>query len=307
MPSASPPASALTSKRLRYFLLVVVVLCLAFGRSLIEWIQLALRVDLHSHVILIPFISAYLIWLKRTSLPRTCSGFPSAGVIAAVLGLVALGAPAVLRAQGVELSPVAALDFKLGAMLLFVLWAGLTIFGLPLLKQLLFPVVFLVFMLPLPPAFENALELFSQRASAEATAIFFGLTGTPVFRDGQDFRLPGVSITVAQECSGIRSSYVLFLTSLLAGHLFLCSLWRRTFLTLFVIPLGIARNGFRIWILATLAYRFDPGWLDSPLHHRGGPVFFLLSLIPFFLVLFWLIRRDRRRAVPPDSGQTTPP
>ena len=300
MPPSSSPA-----KRLRYFVLLVAALCLVFSRTLFEWVRLALAIDLHSHVILVPFISAYLVWQKRADLPTTFSASPVAGAIPAALGLVALGAPAVFRAQGSPLSPVGALDLKLAAVLMFSLWGALTMLGIPTLRKLIFPTAFLVFMLPLPPAFENAIEIFSQRASAEATAGYFALSGESVFRDGQVFKLPGVTIEVAQECSGIRSSYVLFMTSLLAGHLFLRSPWRRTFLAFFVIPLGILRNGFRVWLLATLASRFDPRWLDSPLHHRGGPLFFLLSLIPFFLVLFWLIRRDRRKNPLPTVAQAS--
>mgnify|MGYP003908365983 CR=1 FL=1 len=38
-----------------------------------------------------------------------------------------------------------------------------------------------------------------------------------MFRDGLVFKLPGIEMQVAQECSGIRSSLVLFITGLVAG------------------------------------------------------------------------------------------
>ena len=92
-----------------------------------------------------------------------------------------------------------------------------------------FPFAFLIFMVPLPDSVVDWLETASKLASAEAAALFFSISGTPVLRDGTLFQLPGIVIQVAQECSGIRSSLVLFITSLLASYLFLKSPWRRRF------------------------------------------------------------------------------
>jgi exosortase len=158
----------------------------------------------------------------------------------------------------------------------------------------MFPLLFLVFMLPMPSLVEHGLEVFFQHASAEVSHWFFGLTGTPVFRTDLVFQMPDLTIQVAQECSGIRSSYVLFITSLLAGHMFLASRWARWFLAFFVVPLGIVRNAFRIVSISLLTMHVDPGIIHGPLHKRGGPLFFLLSLIPFFLVLLWLKKRERK-------------
>jgi hypothetical protein len=32
--------------------------------------------------------------------------------------------------------------------------------------------------------------------------------------------------------------------------------------------------------------------INSPIHRRGGPIFFALSLIPFFFLLVFLRKRD---------------
>jgi exosortase/archaeosortase family protein len=108
------------------------------------------------------------------------------------------------------------------------------------------------------------------------------------------FVLPGIVLEVAQECSGIRSSWVLLITSLLASQMFLKSPWRRAVLVLFVIPLGIVRNGFRILVIGLLCVHIGPHMIDSVIHHRGGPLFFVLSLGPMFLLLWWLRRHDGR-------------
>jgi exosortase/archaeosortase family protein len=114
-----------------------------------------------------------------------------------------------------------------------------------------------------------------------------------MLRQGLEFLLPGITIRVAQECSGYNSSCALFLVSLVAGHMFLKSPWKRTWLALAVLPLAILRNGFRITTIALLCVHVGPHMIDSPIHHRGGPIFFALSLIPFFAFL-WLLRRLER-------------
>jgi exosortase/archaeosortase family protein len=104
--------------------------------------------------------------------------------------------------------------------------------------------------------------------------------------------LPGITLEVARECSGINSSYVLFITSLIAGQLFLRKPWKRVALALFVIPLAIARNGLRIVTIGWLCVHISPDMIHSIVHRRGGPLFFALSLVPFFLVMLWLRRGE---------------
>jgi exosortase len=156
-----------------------------------------------------------------------------------------------------------------------------------------FPMAFLLFVVPLPDRALSFLESASQLASTEAAAAFFSIGGTPVLRDGAVFQLPGITIQVAQECSGIRSSWVLFITTLAASYLLLKSPSGRAILIAFVIPLAILRNGLRIWVIGVLCVEIGPHMIDSVIHHQGGPLFFALSLIPLFLLLWWLRRGEQ--------------
>jgi exosortase/archaeosortase family protein len=65
-----------------------------------------------------------------------------------------------------------------------------------------------------------------------------------------------------------------------------------------VIPLALIRNGFRIFTIGQLCVSVGPHMIDSPIHHRGGPIFFALSLIPFFALTYFLLRTDRSRSRP---------
>ena len=100
-----------------------------------------------------------------------------------------------------------------------------------------------------------------------------------------------VILRVGEHCA-------IVLSSLLASHLFLRTRWRRIVLVAFVIPLGILRNGFRILVIGLLCVHVGPHMIDSPIHHRGGPIFFALSLVPLFLLIWWLRRQEQRLHLP---------
>jgi exosortase C (VPDSG-CTERM-specific) len=268
-----------------------VALVAVFGRSLYELAVYVMGTTLHSHVVLIPFISAYLIGIDRARLPRAGKAWYAFAAPLAAVGLIVW--LLVYRTAGAwsENDRLAGITFSF----LCLLSAGCSaFFGREWMRAAAFPLGFLIFMVPLPDTLVHWLETGSKFASAEAAAFLLGITATPMLRDGLILRFPGIALEVAQECSGIRSSWVLFITSVLASHLFLRSNWRRAALVLFVIPLGVIRNGFRISVLAWLCVYYSPDMINSIIHSRGGPLFFVLSLGPLFALLWWLRRGEAR-------------
>ncbi len=267
----------------------VAVLTLLFLGPLAQLLDVALQNELHSYIPLVPFISAYLLYTRQRTVCsyRTSIG-ASAGVAAA--GVAALVAS--VQFQG-RLSVNDDLSLSMLAYVSFIGASGFLFLGSERMRAAAFPVGFLVFLVPLPDGAVNWLELKMVAASADAAALFIGWTGTPLLRQGTFLTLPGIVLEVAQECSGIRSTVVLFITSLLASNLFLRSTWRRVALIAVVIPLAIVRNGFRILVIGLLCVYVGPHMSDSFIHHRGGPIFFALSLIPFSFFLLWLRRHDR--------------
>jgi exosortase/archaeosortase family protein len=79
------------------------------------------------------------------------------------------------------------------------------------------------------------------------------------------------------------------------AHLFLQTPVRRWLFVLFIIPLALLRNGFRVFTLGEIGVHFYPTILDTWFHHHGGPIFFLLSLVPLFLLLIYLIKSEARQ------------
>jgi exosortase C (VPDSG-CTERM-specific) len=268
-----------------------VFLTLAFIQPLTRLMLYAAQSDLNSHILLVPFITGYLLYIQRGRFLAAYRSSIAGTVAVGGIGFAALAAGIEWRGS---LSVNDGLALAALAFVSFIAAGGFVFLGARWMAAKAFPVAFLIFMVPLPDAAVNALEKASMLASAEAAALYFDVAGTPLVRHGTVFELPGIVIQVAQECSGIRSSWVLFIAGLLASHLILRTRWRRLVLVAFVIPLGILRNGFRIFVIGLLCVHIGPQMIDSMIHHRGGPIFFALSLVPLFLLLWWLRRQEQR-------------
>jgi exosortase C (VPDSG-CTERM-specific) len=277
------------------FLIFGIFLVAVFSKPLFSLAVYVAGEQLHSHILLIPFVSAYLIYIRRHTLPRDYTFSVRWAMIPLIAGAISLAAAWTPGVFGRPLSQNDYLALMALSFVCFVAAGGFFFLGRKWMAAAAFPFAFLIFMVPMPDRVADFLETASKLASAEAANMFFNISGTPVLRDGSFFHLPVITIQVAQECSGIRSNWVLFITSLLAANLFLKKPWRRTVLVAAVIPLGILRNGLRIVFIGLLCVHFGPEMIHSIFHKRGGPPFFVLSLIPLFLLLWWLRRGEATR------------
>src|SRR5438128_6726165 len=265
-PGSTTPATADYHHRLELrrrrsvvgFLLFGVLLIAAFAKPLFSLAIHAAGSELHSHILLVPFVSIYLMYLRRHSLPKNYTFSPLWAMIGFAAGLIWLAVASAPGVFGLPLSYNDSLALMSLSFVCFLAAGGFLFLGRKWMAAATFPFAFLIFMVPMPDAMADALETSSKLASAEAANLFFNLSGTPVLRDGTVFALPGITIQVAQECSGIRSSWVLLITSLLAANLFLKSPLRRTMLVTAVIPLGILRNGLRILFIGFLCVHVGP-------------------------------------------------
>ena len=196
---------------------------LLFVQPLARLLVLALHSELHSYIPFVPFISGYLLYIQPKTMSLIAARSAPTMDVAAV-GFAALAAS--IRLKG-TLSVNDDLSLMMLAYVSFIVAGGFLFLGSKRMAAAAFPIAFLLFMVPLPDAAVDWLELALVAASADAAALFFNMTGTPLFRQGTILTLPGIVLEVARECSGIRSTVVLFITSVLASHLFLQSTWRR--------------------------------------------------------------------------------
>lgn len=289
----------------RFAVHVVCVTCV-FAAAWIPLAKAAFGGALHSYAAAIPLVCGWLIWQRGGEFSAIFG--PPARVAAFVL----LGAATVAGVFGAAGRRMGWIESETGWLASQILgwvlgiWAGACwCFGRNCVRTFAFPWAYLIFTVPLPPWLVDAVETGLQRGSAAAVEAVFRLGRVTFTRDEVSFWLPGLRFDIAPECSGIRSTLVLFLTSLLGAYLLLRSPWRRAALVALILPLGIARNTLRICTITLLSVHVDPTIIDSPLHHRGGPVFFVVSLIPFFVLLLWFRRQEERPAVVPVSVTET--
>jgi exosortase C (VPDSG-CTERM-specific) len=294
--SATAATTASARRIPRGLWLAMGILTLGFGSILYSVIRLSFRSELHSHLLLIPVVS-WFVWrfidgqdavsgAAGVSQSRSRGG----ALAAALFGVASIGVFFMLRRRALPVTEwlwTGALGY-----LFFLLAAALWTMGWPRLKGHKFALLFLLFAVPLPMAVTDALSILLQRGSAEVADWSLRLSGLPVLREGLVFRLPTMGLRVAEECSGVRSTLVLFITSLIAGKMFLRAPWKRAALALATIPLGLLRNALRITVLAWLSVNVDRTIIDGPLHHHGGPLFFALSLVPLFGLLWWFRRSE---------------
>ncbi len=244
-----------------------------------------------SHIILVPFVSLWLIYLDRKKIFRRISfEYLLAGI------LLALSAVTFLRTKSVAAAGNPTDILTADALTLVLVWiAGFVfLFGRDASKNARFPLLLLLLAIPLPEFLLNPTIYYLQKGSADITGIIFDVAGVPALREGFVFHLAHVNIEVAKECSGIRSSMALLILSLLVGHLFLRAFWKQAVFVLAGILVMIIKNGVRIATLTILAQYVNPSFLFGRLHHDGGVVFFLLGLL-LLLPLLWLLQRGDKK------------
>jgi len=274
----------------------LIVLC--FSVPLYRLVQFAWRSELYSYILLIPFVSLYLVWTNKT--PARAASKPSTrwALILSFTGVFLLIALMVAMQHGWKPASEDYLAVMMAALLSLLAGGAFFIIGGQGLRSMAFPLCFLAFSIPFPSFLRDCIEDFLQHRSADVAQALLSLAGMPVLRHDTVFQLPGFILEVAPECSGVHSTIVLFITSLVAGYLFLKNPWSRVLLTAAVIPLALLRNGFRIFTVAELCVNVDHDMINSYIHRKGGPIFFALSLIPFLLLLVLLRNSETRRRKP---------
>ena len=278
------------------------------GSLLIWWpaiaatLALALRQDAYRHILIILPISIVLIVIEWNRKPS-----PNIRAGSALLGLAILIGVAGLKWRRVDIFTG---DLRLTLEMLAVVtwWIGsfAGCFGSRIFRACIFPLLFLLWLVPMPEFALDHVVFFLQQGSASFARLLLATVGVPVVQDGTTLAIPGLTLEVAQECSSIQSSMMLVVITMVLSYLLLRSFWGWTVVTLAAIPLAIAKNGLRVFTLALLGAYVSPGVLSSPLHHRGGPLFLALALAGVFMLIRgvgWLERRVARSSM----GKQVPP
>jgi exosortase len=280
------------ARRHSSFVTFVVLSGLIFYNSLTALVKYSLQDESSSHIVLIPLIAFFLLYIERQNKFSITRGSLATGIALALCGVILhwLAARSPFPQGGnwpLSLETLALVLVWIGGFILF--------YGFAALRAATFPLLFLLLMVPLPDVILDWIIHALQEGSTEGAYLIFQAVGTPVSRNGVLLSLPGVTIEVAKECSSIRSSIALFITCLLAAHMYLRSAWKIAGLLLLGLLLSVVKNAIRIATLTLLSIYVDPGFLTGRLHHEGGFVFFFLALLLLWPVFLWLERSDKPR------------
>lgn len=271
--------------------LCICLLAAAFNwNGLHAWLQMSASSERGSDYWVIPLISLFLCHERRRAIFASTEVTP-AGLVPFILGI---GVSAISLTGNLTRE-----DVVVPAILGVVISASgafLLCYGKKAWRAARFPLGFLLFAVPLPQKLWAPLVHWLQWGSAAVVDLIFTLLNVPFVRDGLRFDLSNLSIEIAPECSGIRSSFALMVLTVLLSYKMLNSIWRRLVLVAAVIPLVLVKNGIRIATISLLASRVDPSFISGSLHRQGGFVFFGLVLVAE-CVLCWLLWRSERRTM----------
>jgi exosortase len=236
--------------------------------------------DNYSHGFLILPIAAYLVWERRRA-------FAEAPQIPSLAGLAGIGIGLVLLVAGV----LGAESFLTRISLLWVL-AGAIVFvlGWRHLQILLFPLLFLALMIPIPALIFNHVAFPLQLVASRVGAAGLGALDIPVLREGNIIALASIQLEVAEACSGIRSLITLLTLGIVLGYFLDSRSWVRVTLALATIPIAVLSNGLRVAGTGVAAHYYGTAAAEGFLHTFSGWIVFVVALAMLLIVQQILIR-----------------
>lgn len=225
-----------------------------------------------SHGFFVPAFALFVIWQDRNqlrSLPEESSGW---------------GLALILFSLGILVVGVFGAELFLSRISLVLLIMGLVIYlrGWRTFHLLLFPLFFLILMVPIPAILLNQVTFPLQLLASKLAAGLLPLLGVPVLREGNIINLPAMPLEVADACSGIRSLLSLTTLAIMYGYLSEKRVRARVILALASIPIAVAANGFRIVGTGLLVQYWDPDKAQGFFHEFSGWLMFVFSLLVLF-------------------------
>lgn len=265
--------------------LLLILFAILYAHTFAALVQMWWNSDDYSHGFLVPFISFYLVWIKREQLsqtkiePNLWGGIPI--ILLAGLMLVAskLGGFIILQ----EIS-------------LLVMIAGLVLLlaGKVLLMNLAMPIGYLTFMIKLFGEGSDQIHWPFQLLAANIGTWILQFFGFSVFQEANFIQLPDITLEVAAACSGIR-----FLMSTIAIGIPLAYLTQRTWarkigLILFAVTISILANGLRVALIGIWTSYYGPEMIHGPFHIFYGVFVSWIGFVALFGGA-WLFGRGSKK------------
>ncbi len=238
--------------------------------------------DNYSHGFLVPFIVAYLVWTKKDELQRLRPNPSVQGLFMLIFGLL------------VYLVGTIGAEWFLKRSSLIIVLAGLIayLYGMAYFKTLVFPLVFLVFMIPLPAIIYSIIAFKLQLLVSLASAKLIALAGVAVFRNGNILEVSSGPLAVEEACSGMRSIMALLALSSLFAYIMYNSRLKQWILVVFALPIAVVTNIIRVSATGILAHHFGREMAEGFLHESFGWFVFVIAFALLLLLnklLEWVL------------------
>lgn len=261
--------AAALSPAARVLLAVVAIELVALYAPTVSWLieRWTLSVWHNAHGMLIPFAVAWFAWQELRplrGLPRQASAW---------------GIPFLLAALAMHVLDTGMHTQILSAASIVIALPGLSLLllGATRTKAIAFPLLFMVFMLPLPLALTERIHLVLREITTAATAWIVPLLGISVYAEATALHLREGILFVGDACSGFSTLYASCAVAALAAYS--TNDWRGRALALgFAVPLAIAANILRIVLLVLVVRWMGLTALDTWIHPASGFLTFLLAL-----------------------------
>lgn len=252
-----------------YLLLILTVLVGLYYPVLIELARDWSTNDNYSHGFFIPLISGYMIYIMRAELEKISIKPVNWGLLLVLAGLGQL-----------YIAKVGSEYFLQRTSLILVL-LGLVLFllGKAMVRKLLLPIGYLIFMVPLPAIIWNKIAFPMQLYSSAITEKVIQMVGIPVFREGNVLHLAQTTLEVVDACSGLRSLTTMFALSAALAWFSMYPTWKKWMLFLAAAPIAIFANIVRLTGTAGLASIYGEKVAQGFLHEFSGLFTFVLGLM----------------------------
>jgi exosortase B len=234
------------------------------------------QTDENAHGPIILAVILWLIWSKRAILADVPAlPAPALGIALLIFGLLLY---VIGRSQQIALFEIGALIPVLGGSLL-------AMRGWQVLRAFAFPLMFVVFMLPLPGTFTDALTgPLKQQVSALAEQILYA-AGYPIARNGVVLTVGQYEMLVADACSGLNTMYSLSALGVLFMYLTARkSLLHNAIMLASILPIAFIANVVRVLVLILITYHYGDEAGQGYLHGSAGIVLLLAALAALLLL-----------------------
>ena len=238
-----------------------------------------------SHGILVPLISAYLVWQKRDDLQKTPVSVNGWGVVILCVSLIFYilsfaGAAAVVSRAMIVFSLIGLVIFN---------------FGSAIFSLIKFPLFYLLFMIPVPVSIYGIVAFPLQLFATRVSELLLHLVSIPVYREGNMLYFAQTQLEVAEACSGLRSMTAFIMLSFLFAYMMKTRCWPRITIVLSAIPLALFANILRVTGTGILAHFYGSRVARGFLHEFSGLAVFAFGFVLLFVEYLLLNRAESKR------------